>query len=108
MVRVIIERWIKQGCESEFWEMTSQLRINAIPRQGYFSGETWIDENDPIHCIVISTWVSFEAWDAWEKSATRQAIASGVEPLLAQPVRTTVLRPPQGIEVHWERGVPVA
>jgi len=108
MVRVIIERRIRHGMEHEFWEMTARLRTNAVPRRGYVSGETWVDSNDPTRSIVISTWLSPEDWMAWETSAERHAITQALEPLLTEPSRTYVLRPPQGIEVRSDVAMPAA
>lgn len=108
MVRVVIVRKIKEGSEEEFWKMTAKLRASAVPRKGYVCGETWVDSNDPSRCVVISTWLSAEDWEEWAVSPQRRAIADGVEPLMSEPVRTYVLRPPQGVEVRWEVAMPVA
>jgi len=108
MVKVMILRKIKEGMEQEFWEMTAQLRANAVPRRGYVSGETWVDTNDPSRCVVISTWFSLEDWKAWEISLQRRAIAEGVDPLLDEPARTFVLKPPQGTEIRREATMPIA
>ncbi len=108
MVRVIIERRIKEGMEHEFWEMTARLRASAVPQRGYVSGETWVDSQDPSYCIVISTWLTAEDWYAWESSPARRAIAAALDPLLAEPTRVHVLRPPQGIEVRSDIAMPAA
>ena len=108
MIRVIILRRIKEGMEQEFWEMTSQLRANAVPQRGYVSGETWVDSNNPSRSVVISTWLTLENWQAWENSPQRQAINATLEPLLVEPARTFVLRPPQGLEVRAEVATPAA
>lgn len=108
MIRVIIERRIKPGQEQEFAEVTAQLRAGAVPRRGYVSGETWVDSNDPTRSIVISTWLSQADWDAWANSAERKAIAEAIEPLLSEPSRTYVLRPPQGVEVRSDVAMPAA
>ncbi len=108
MIRVLIERRIKPDCELEFWEMTAKLRAKAVPRPGYVSGETWVGNYDPSYCMVISTWLSVEAWKAWDRSEERRSIEEEMEPLLFESARTTVLRSPQGVEVHWDAGLPVA
>ena len=108
MIKVVIQRKIKEGSEADFWKMISKLRVNAIPRKGYFSGETWVDANDPTHTIVISTWLSYEDWKVWEDHPSRQAIAEILEPMLAEHARIYVMRPPEGIEVRSEVAMPVA
>ncbi len=108
MVKVVILRKIKEGMGQEFREKTAQLRANAVPQQGYVSGETWVDANDPSCSIVISTWVSLDDWKAWEISMQRRTIAEELAPLLDEPARTFVLRPPKGMEVRVEVAMPVA
>lgn len=106
MIKVIIERTIKEDHEEEFHEITSQLRASATPKPGYISGETWVCDDDPCRSIVISIWADRESWENWENSATRKAIAAALEPLLSKPVRTTVCRLPSGREVRWDASLP--
>ena len=108
MVKVVILRKIKKGMEQDFREKTAQLRANAVPQRGYVSGETWIDTDDPSRCVVISTWVSLDDWKAWEISSHRRTIEEGLAPLLDEPARTFVLRPPQGAKIREEVAMPVA
>ena len=99
MVKVVIVRKIKGGMQETFWEMTSQMRAKAVPRRGYISGETWVDENDPSRCVVISTWVNYEDWQAWERSPQRIELAGNIENLLEEPTRIFALRPLQSADV---------
>ncbi|NQT74664.1 MAG: antibiotic biosynthesis monooxygenase [Chloroflexi bacterium] len=100
MIKVLIDRKIKEGRETAYWEMISELRVKAIPRRGYFSGQTWVDTNDPTHTVVISTWLTHEAWETWLNSPERRAIEDALEPMLAEPVSILVFRPPEGIKVR--------
>lgn len=108
MVRVIIERRIKEGRDLEFWEKAAQLRTAALPRTGYVSGETWVDEAEPLRCFVISTWLSMDAWDKWREDPQRKTILREMEALLAEPARTMALRPPQATQVDQHVRIPVA
>lgn len=102
MVRVIIERRIKEDREFEFRELISELRSKAIRQPGYVMGETWVGDDDPSLYIVISTWIGTDLWQAWERSAERQQIAARMEPLLSAPAKTNVLRLSGEIEVDWD------
>ncbi len=93
MVRVIIERYIKQGKESELENLLLEMRSKALSQPGYISGETLTAINDPSNRLVISTWSSNEYWKAWEDNPQRQQIASKIEALLVYPSKTTVYVP---------------
>ena len=65
MVKIIIERYIKQGKESELENLLLEMRSKALSQPGYISGETLIAINDPSHRLVISAWSSEEYCKAW-------------------------------------------
>ena len=91
MVRVIIERRPKQGKEREMWTLLHELRKQGLPRPGYISGETLMGHDDPSLWVVIATWLSAEHWQAWVNSPERKELITKIEPLLAAPVKTTLL-----------------
>jgi len=64
MVKIIIERYIKQGKESELENLLLDMRSKALSQPGYISGETLTTINDPSHRLVISTWSSEKYWKA--------------------------------------------
>ena len=90
MVRVIIERKVKEGKELELLAELLELRTRGMRQAGYVSGETLKGHDDPSLYIVISTWRSAELWHAWTSSPERQRIAHKVETLLSSPERTTI------------------
>ncbi len=67
-VRVIIDRKVKKGKESEFSELLKQLRSKAVSSKGYISGETLRALSDRYNYIVVSTWQSLDDWRIWEKN----------------------------------------
>jgi quinol monooxygenase YgiN len=93
MVRVMIERWLRPGQEDHFRKTMWELRRDAVRRDGYVSGETLRDHDDPLHWVVLSTWLSFADWDAWSVSQERDETLERIAPLLARPVKITVLEP---------------
>ncbi len=71
-VRIIIDRKVKKGKESDFSKMLRELRSKAIPSKGYISGETLRAQGDPQNYVVITTWQSIEEWKAWERTPERK------------------------------------
>ncbi len=89
-VRIIIDRKVKKGKESEFAKMLRELRAKAISSKGYISGETLRAQNDSQNYIVITTWQTVEDWKTWEKNPERKKIQASIEKLMARPTRTKV------------------
>ena len=74
MVRVLIERRIRPGAGTEYERTQRELRFEALRDQGYLTGETWRDLDDPQHYVVVSTWRTRSDWDGWARSAARRAV----------------------------------
>ncbi|OGP88761.1 MAG: antibiotic biosynthesis monooxygenase [Deltaproteobacteria bacterium RBG_16_48_10] len=89
-VRIIIDRKVKKGKESEFARMLRELRSKAIPSKGYISGETLRAQDDPYNYVVLSTWQSIEEWKAWEKNPERKKILAKIEKGMARPTKTKI------------------
>ncbi len=89
-VRIIIDRKVKKGKESDFAKMLRELRAKAISSKGYISGETLRAQDDPQNYIVITTWQNAEDWKTWEKNPDRKKIHTRIEKLMARPTRTKV------------------
>lgn len=92
LVRVLIERHIKEGHESEAADKILEMRKQATTFPGYVSGETLADISDRQTVIIVSTWHSREDWQKWDTSPEHQASAKSLEPLLegSATVRTFV------------------
>jgi heme-degrading monooxygenase HmoA len=89
-IRIIIDRKVKKGKESDFARMLRELRSKAIPSKGYISGETLRAQDDLHNYIVISTWQSIEDWKTWEKQPERKKIQAKIEKLMARPTKTKI------------------
>ena len=89
-VRIIIDRKVKKGKESDFSKMLRELRAKAVPLKGYISGETLRAVDDPHNYIVITTWQSVDEWKKWEKNPERKKIQVKIEKLMARPTKTKV------------------
>ncbi len=92
MIRVVVERKIKEGKKAEVLDLIRQIRGSALGQPGYISGETLVGYEDPSLCMVISNWEEPEHWGAWKNSAQRKAIDSKVEPMPVDEPRITLLK----------------
>nr|AJG38146.1 antibiotic biosynthesis monooxygenase [bacterium enrichment culture clone fosmid MGS-K1] len=92
MVRIIVERRVKEGKDNDLLEMLRELRARALHQPGYVSGETLVGNDDPSLYVVISNWASGEDWEKWANSKQRKDLDEKIKPLLSTPSQVTVLR----------------
>ena len=86
LVRVLIERHIKEGHEAEASDKILDMRKQATTFPGYVSGETLSDSADPRTIIIVSTWHAKEDWEKWDSSPEHKAATKTLEPLLDRPI----------------------
>ena len=84
-IKILIQRKVKQGKEKELSEVVRELRALAMHAEGFISGETLRSIEDPSVHLVISTWQSLDAWNAWIKTPERQALQKKIDKILAEP-----------------------
>jgi heme-degrading monooxygenase HmoA len=89
MIKVVLERTIRGSHVKEAVLLMRQMRVLAMQRPGYISGETLHAVDDPNHYLVISAWESLEDWQDWFKNPERQKIQQEVDKLLGTP---TIIR----------------
>jgi heme-degrading monooxygenase HmoA len=51
-------------------------------QRGYITGETLREADNPSVFMVISTWITLEAWKAWQTSRQRLLIEEMMDSLL--------------------------
>lgn len=81
-VKVFIKRRVPENRARDMVPLFRKMRSLAMNQDGYISGETLRNMNDPEEYIVISTWQSSEEWVKWLKSNERQQIQSQIDTLL--------------------------
>jgi len=89
-VKVIIERRVPKGKDTDLANLMRDLRAKAMFARGYISGETLRAHDDPTLYVVISTWKSLEDWKAWEASPERKAIQAKIDIVLAQSAQNRI------------------
>jgi heme-degrading monooxygenase HmoA len=83
MVRVMIERKCQPGKEQQLRDLLLELRSAAMRQRGYLTGETLREADNPSIFMVIGTWISLEAWKAWQTARQRLIIDEMIDCLLA-------------------------
>lgn len=84
-VKILLERKFKEEPSLAEIKIINDLRIAAMQRKGYVSGETLIDLDDHRRIVVISVWTNKAGWDAWVKSGERRKIEASLDKNLKQP-----------------------
>jgi heme oxygenase (mycobilin-producing) len=85
-VKILIKRKIPKGLNNpKFSRLIRQLRALAVVHQGYISGETLKQIDDPQEYLVISTWQNKDAWNAWRMGRERAEIQEQIDTLLGTP-----------------------
>jgi heme-degrading monooxygenase HmoA len=82
MIKVVIERHVKDGCQTAYKETISQAKKAASHTDGYISGEILVDSADNHHILVLSTWESQDSWSSWANSEERNKVLEAISPLL--------------------------
>jgi heme-degrading monooxygenase HmoA len=90
MIRVVIQRHLKEGKKGDLLPLLRALRTAAMSYSGYIHGESLAGADDPSVISVLSTWNSMEEWKAWEKSGQRVKLYEKIEPLLVEKPRVSV------------------
>jgi len=90
MIRVILERHLKEGKREDLIPLLIDIRMAALRQPGYISGETLTKAEDPSVITVLSTWRSLKEWQTWEKSEARKKIDKQIEPLLREKPRVSI------------------
>jgi heme-degrading monooxygenase HmoA len=88
MVRVIVERQLKQG--KDIGRLLLKLHMIAVLQKGHISNETWINAQNDCDIAVFSTWRRLEDWKAWENSQERANIINEIQPLIAEEAKIQI------------------
>lgn len=95
MIRVIIERKIREGCFHDYLELIRKARKQANTVDGFIAGELLQRKGDQHHAVIISSWENFEAWDTWQNSDNRKAVLEEMRPILEEDELVSVLESSQ-------------
>lgn len=90
MIRVMIERKCQTGKEKQLRDLLLELRSAGMRQPGYITGETLREADDPSLFLVISTWMSLDAWKVWQTSRQRLLIEEMMDSLLTDSRKVRV------------------
>ena len=90
MIRVILERRIREGKYSEFAERLKELRMAAVRQPGYVSGEVLSSVDDTSRVLVISSWRNLNDWRKWAASEERARLAGRIDEVLTEKTEIKV------------------
>lgn len=95
MIRVIIERQIKEGCFHDYLDMIRRARKQATAIDGFIAGELLQEKSNKNMAVIISSWENYEAWQKWLGSDERNNVLKEMRPLLENDEKITVLESSQ-------------
>ncbi len=95
MIRVIIERKIKEGCFQDYLELIRKARKHANAVDGFIAGELLQRQGDKNHAVIISSWENISAWEQWLVSEDRKLVLEEMRPLLEADEEVSVLESSQ-------------
>jgi antibiotic biosynthesis monooxygenase (ABM) superfamily enzyme len=91
MIRVLIDRQVASTLESAYEEFSRALLQRAVTANGFISGETLVDAQDPNHRITLCNWRSVTDWHIWYHSEERKQLMNELSPLMDQSEKITIL-----------------
>ena len=81
-IKVVIRRKISNESWQNANKILLELRERANNRDGYISGETLRNFDDPEDFLVIAEWRSLDDWKMWEASPTRRELQGTLDIML--------------------------
>lgn len=82
VIKVLIERWAREGYEDMVWHMVREMRAEAVRTRGYLYGETWRSVENPRILMILSVWSSEEHWHSWDQSEFRRKVEERMSRML--------------------------
>ena len=89
-VKIFIKRKVAENNILELTNLLKRIRSFTLDQDGYIYGETLRRIDKPGEIMVISTWKTFEDWDAWFKNEKRMSLQSEIDMLLGQETQYAI------------------
>ena len=78
-IKVLIRRKCPREQEKELFQCIREIRRSVPQQSGYISGEYLKSISEPNEIATISSWFSFEDWNAWFESDERKEIQARID-----------------------------
>lgn len=98
MIRVIIERHIKDNCFHDYLDIVRRARKKAVAINGFIAGELLQEREKKNVAVIISSWENFQSWNTWLTSKERSEALDEMRPLLTENEKITVLEGSQPLK----------
>ena len=85
MAKIIIKRRFLEGKTAEVLELMHDLRFAAMSQDGYVTGETLMQVDDPQKLVVIGTWQNIDSWHKWQNTDMRTELEAKLEAYTVEP-----------------------
>ena len=85
MVTVVWETWLNPGAEAEGLRLTRRIWSDMTGFEGLVSYRILIDQDAPVHLLVVSEWQSREHADRTLAQYAGAETVRDLTPLLARP-----------------------
>ena len=89
-VKILIKRRVAPEHVVQLSSLLKKLRGMALSQPGYVNGETMRRLDARNEFLVISTWRSQEAWEAWLNNDQRKEVQNEIELLLDEKTEYAV------------------
>jgi heme-degrading monooxygenase HmoA len=87
MVTIVTHIELKAGAERE-WDRTMHERLRAAEgRPGWVAGQLLRPVDTPHARVIVGTWESREAWEAWHEDAAFRDTRKRLDGLEAKPAQ---------------------
>ncbi|NVJ59117.1 MAG: antibiotic biosynthesis monooxygenase [Gammaproteobacteria bacterium] len=91
MIRVIIERRLKQGLYDEYAAIIRKAKKEASRKSGFMGGELYFDQDDRNKIVIIAAWDNLANWQSWDQSKERKALTGELTEIMDGPEKVTIL-----------------
>ncbi|MEH6822874.1 MAG: antibiotic biosynthesis monooxygenase family protein [Motiliproteus sp.] len=91
MIKVMIERYIAEDLASHYLQLANSTLQAAMAAQGFISGESLQDANNPNHRIIFANFRTLDHWLSWYQSPERKELLSSLRPLLISDEKITLM-----------------
>ena len=83
-VKIILFRRVPAEKFNDLQSLLMELRLVAECHEGYLSGESLMNKDDPEEFLVISTWTDEGQWNEWFQNPDRIEIQEKIDGLLGR------------------------
>lgn len=84
MIKILIERRIMPGLETEYEQAAREAMRASITARGFIAGESLCERHHPERRLLITQWRDVSAWKDWMNSPARERAMQRILPLLAE------------------------